>query len=93
MSRLSSAISIFCLIVGFNCFAGTSNEAKKFDEFEGMSKIYHGLACTECLIRFYRSRMEGEIIAERFFRGCGSVPCESDPRGSCPHSTKKLPPG
>lgn len=49
-------------------------KTKKFDEFEGMSKIYHGLACTECLIRFYRSRMEGEIIAERFFRGCGSVP-------------------
>src|SRR5215216_1438554 len=39
-----------------------------------MSKIYHGLACTECLVRIYRSATEGEIIAERYFRGCGSVP-------------------
>src|SRR5688572_13576077 len=47
---------------------------KNFDEFEMMSKIRHGLACTECLVRCYRSRVDGEIIAERFFRGCGSVP-------------------
>jgi hypothetical protein len=47
---------------------------KNFDEFEMMSKIRHGLACTEALVRFYRSRTDGEIIAERFFRGCGSVP-------------------
>src|SRR5688572_30652586 len=42
-------------------------KTKKFNEFEGMAKIYHGLASTECLVRAYRAKMEGEIIAERFF--------------------------
>ena len=44
------------------------------DEFSGYTKINHGLACTEGLVRFYRSRIEGVVIAERFFYGCGSVP-------------------
>jgi hypothetical protein len=38
------------------------------------STIYHGLACTECLVRFYRSKTEGEIIPEKSFTGCGLVP-------------------
>src|SRR5688572_25471270 len=48
-------------------------KTKNFD-FEDGSKIYHGLACTNKLVRFFRSDMNCEIIAERFFRRCGSVP-------------------
>ncbi|MCI0529403.1 MAG: hypothetical protein L0Y56_18340, partial [Nitrospira sp.] len=40
----------------------------------GRNKIVHGLACTECLVRFWRSRMDGEIIAERYFYRLGAVP-------------------
>jgi hypothetical protein len=40
----------------------------------GRNKIVHGLGCTECLVRFYRSRIDGEIIAERYFYGLGAVP-------------------
>jgi hypothetical protein len=49
-------------------------KGKGIDEFAGLTKVVHGLACTECLVRFYRSRMDGEIIAERHFYGLGSVP-------------------
>jgi hypothetical protein len=48
---------------------GRSEEA-----IAGRNKIIHGLACTEALVRFWRSRMDGEIIAERYFYGCGAVP-------------------
>ena len=44
------------------------------DEFEGLAKVNHGLACTECLVRFYRSRTEGMIVAEKYFYGLGCVP-------------------
>ena len=44
------------------------------DAIAGRNKIVHGLACTECLVRFYRSRTDGEIIAERYFYGLGAVP-------------------
>ena len=40
----------------------------------GRNKIVHGLACTECMVRFYRARTDGEIIAERYFYGLGAVP-------------------
>jgi hypothetical protein len=40
----------------------------------GRNKIIHGLACTEGLVRFWRSDMEGEIIAERYFYRLGAVP-------------------
>lgn len=36
--------------------------------------IEHGLACTEGLVRIWRSKMDGIIIVERHFRGLGSVP-------------------
>ena len=49
-------------------------KGKVVDEFYGLSKVVHGLACTEGLVRFYRSRMDGVVVAERFFYGCGSVP-------------------
>lgn len=38
------------------------------------SKVEHGLGCTEGLIRFWWSDMRAEIVEERFFYGCGSVP-------------------
>lgn len=37
-------------------------------------KIKHGVACTECLVRFWRSNTKGTVVAERFFYGFGSVP-------------------
>lgn len=46
----------------------------KADEFYGMAKAVHGLACTECLVRIYRSKMDGVVVAEKYFFGCGSVP-------------------
>jgi len=36
--------------------------------------IEHGLGCTEGLVRIWRSNMEAMIIAERHFKGLGSVP-------------------
>src|SRR6185503_8795916 len=44
------------------------------EAISGRNKIVHGLACTECLVRFWRSRMDGEIISERYFYGLGAVP-------------------
>ncbi len=38
------------------------------------SKVEHGLGCTEGLVRFWWSDMHAEIIEERYFYGCGSVP-------------------
>src|SRR5215216_555292 len=49
-------------------------KSKNFNEFEGLAKIRHGLACTECLIRIYLSDKECTIVPERSFYGCGSVP-------------------
>jgi hypothetical protein len=49
-------------------------KGQTLDELARLKKVAHGLACTECLVRFYRSRMDGEIIAERFFYRTGSVP-------------------
>jgi hypothetical protein len=40
----------------------------------GANKIVHGLACTESLVRFWLSRRDGEIIAERYFYSLGAVP-------------------
>lgn len=41
---------------------------------EHLLKVEHGLGCTEGLVRFFWSRMDCEIIQERYFIGCGSVP-------------------
>ncbi len=54
--------------------APRKSRGTKADEFAGLSKVVHGLACTECLVRFYRSRTDGTVIAERFFSGLGAVP-------------------
>jgi hypothetical protein len=40
----------------------------------GLGKVVHGLSCTECLVRIFRSKMECEVIPERFFFGMGAVP-------------------
>jgi len=37
-------------------------------------KIEHGLACTEGLVRIWRSNMEGKVISEKEFRGSGVIP-------------------
>jgi hypothetical protein len=44
------------------------------DAIKQNNKIEHGLACTECLVRFFLSRTDGEIIAERYFYKLGIVP-------------------
>ena len=41
---------------------------------KGKYHIEHGLACTEGLVRFWRSDMQGVVVPERHFRGLGSVP-------------------
>jgi hypothetical protein len=38
------------------------------DVYSHIPKIRHGLACTKCLVRVWRSKMTGEIFAERFFK-------------------------
>lgn len=44
-------------------------------DLEDHWKIYHGLGCTETLIRFYKSGLDvQEIIPEKSFRGFGCVP-------------------
>ncbi len=48
--------------------------ATKQDVFAGLTKVVHGLACTECLVRFYRSRTDATVIAERNFSTLGAVP-------------------
>ena len=37
------------------------------------SKVYHGLCCSECTVRIYRSNTACEIIPERFFFGHGAI--------------------
>jgi len=49
-------------------------KSRKHDERLCYPFIDHGLACTEGLVRFWRSNMMAEIISEKFFRGCGIVP-------------------
>ncbi len=49
-------------------------KGKNFEDLAIYPKIVHGLSCTEGLVRFWRARTEGEIVAERFFYGCGIVP-------------------
>lgn len=50
------------------------SKGSRTDEFSGLSKVVHGLACTECLVRFIRSKMDGTVIAERYFSTLGIVP-------------------
>ena len=61
-------------------------------DLDDTSKIYHGLCCTECLIRFIACK-EGDPLPEGFFRGYGRVPefgirYENDKLLLCEFSTK-----
>jgi hypothetical protein len=49
-------------------------KSRKHDERMCYPFIDHGLACTEGLVRFWRSNMDAEIIPEYVFKGCGIVP-------------------
>ena len=40
----------------------------------GEYHLDHKLACSEGLVRFWRSDMQGVVVAERFFRGLGCIP-------------------
>ena len=48
-------------------------KTKNFNPLDAV-RLYHGLACTECMVRFYRSNTDCEVFPERAFRGLGSVP-------------------
>lgn len=74
LSRLVRGKRLRAVRFGKGLVYSVPRKAKLGDEFAGLTKVIHGLACTECLVRFYRSRMDGEVIAERFFYGLGSVP-------------------
>ncbi len=50
------------------------SKGTKEDEFAGFSKVAHGLAVTECLVRFYLSNPDGTMVAERYFFKLGAVP-------------------
>jgi hypothetical protein len=49
-------------------------KSRRHDERNCYPFIDHGLACTEGLVRMWRSNMEAEIIPEKEFRGCGIIP-------------------
>jgi hypothetical protein len=52
------------------CAKGKNRKPKdKYSE-----SIEHGLACTEGLVRFWRSNMNGQIVPERYFRGLSCIP-------------------
>lgn len=51
-----------------------ARKGKGFNEIAILPRIAHGLACTECLVRFYRSRRDGIVIAEKYFKMLGAVP-------------------
>src|SRR5215208_3280611 len=74
LRRLSKGKKLRTVQYGKKLVYALPRTTRKMDEFEIMSKIRHGLACTETLVRFYRARTGGVIIPERLFRGCGSVP-------------------
>src|SRR5687767_5269776 len=54
------------------CYA-LPRKTKNFNPLDQV-RLYHGLACTECMVRLYRSNTKCEVIPERAFRGLGSVP-------------------
>jgi len=74
LKRLSNRKMIRAIRFGKKLIYALPRKTKGWDEHSGLSKVIHGLACTECLVRFYRSGLDGEIIAERYFYGFGAVP-------------------
>jgi hypothetical protein len=49
-------------------------KSKNYDEVGSLSKVIHGLACTECIVRFYISKPGGVVVPERQFFSHGVVP-------------------
>jgi hypothetical protein len=76
LKRLSKRGKLRTILYGKKLIYAAPKKVKGqiLNEFYGLSKVVHGLACTEGLVRFYRSRPDGVVIAERFFYGLGSVP-------------------
>jgi len=74
LRRLTKRGKLRSFLYGKKLVYASPRNVRGFDEFSGLTKVVHGLACTECLVRIYRSRPDGVIIAERFFYGLGSVP-------------------
>ncbi len=74
LRRLSKRGKLRAVMYGKKLIYALPRKTKGFDELAGLGKVVHGLACTECLVRIYRSRMDGVVVAERFFYGLGSVP-------------------
>ncbi len=76
LRRLSTRGKLRSIVYGKQLIytAPKNVKGKTNDELYGLSKVAHGLACTEGLVRFYRSRTDSIAVAERFFYGLGSVP-------------------
>jgi len=76
LRRLSHSGKLRAFYYGKKLIYSVPRKSKgtRLDEFAGLSKVVHGLACTECLVRFFRSRIDGTVIAERYFSTLGAVP-------------------
>ncbi|MBI5954472.1 MAG: hypothetical protein HY865_22675 [Chloroflexi bacterium] len=78
LKRLTDRGKLRALYNGKKLIYSVPRRTKGLDYLElkdlHISKKIHGLACTECLVRFYRSEMNGEIVGERHFYGFGSIP-------------------
>ncbi len=72
LKRLSKRGKIRSVRYGKCLIYSLPRKTKGFSEIA--PKVAHGLACTECLVRFYRSNTQGVVVPERFFFGLGSVP-------------------
>src|SRR5687767_1786405 len=73
LRRLSVGKRLRAVKYGNKLVYALPRKTRKKRELENMSKIAHGLICSEALVRFFRSKMEVEIIPERWFRGLGCV--------------------
>jgi len=74
LKRLTRRGKIRAVRFGKKLVYALPRKSKRFSEIGGLSKVAHGLECTECLVRFFRSGSDGEVIAERYFYGLGAVP-------------------
>ena len=70
LRRLSVAKRLRAVRYGNKLIYAVPRKTKGFDG----SNVYHGLSCTECLVRCFRSDTNCEVIPEKLFRGFGCVP-------------------
>lgn len=70
LKRLTRSGKMNSIQYGTKLIYKLARKGKKMDT----SLVIHGLACTECLVRIYRSKPDGTAIPERYFKGSGSVP-------------------